>query len=1063
MNTTIEGSQLTGVFGSEAVPVPGTSFGAGVKAAQSSGSVVVPFTDAALAGQPGIAGPREARDALALKPDSSVLDAVGAAITQFDTYKLITRAARPHFDGESSINQTEYLDNLSMVLDEDERSYFMKYGKGAQSAAYALEQIKAKRDALSVVGEHEIVGTLMPMLDPLWAVVPPAIKVGRATGAAGRATSALASGGFAASVAAMGEGPHSDAEIGLAFLSNTAIAAMAYTPGKGLVHADKDFPAAKLNAIVDEHINPAGKPKVRMVSPAEFKTEPQKPRAVLRSDGTWEMQPQPDKQVKVRDAVFEEVPKELQPNAVNTDAAAVVKSVESELEKRAGIGQRMMWNMHKTMSSFGPAGKKFADLMYDNNADLSVQSLESHRAIIKTELQGIMFEYEDTLRAAMAEDGHGMLKQVWPGTSRKAAAHQAKIEHELRNELFRREQAEREGGLVIDQNVPERIRTMADQWQRLHDTALDEMKRAGVEGAEQIERRMGYFSRKWSSLHMEDMIGKFKAAGLDDAAAKAKVVQLVSMSVRRGSGMDQALADIVGSAIVNRSLSKGYFEDAIFNSPAGAGQMKQIREILVSSGAPQEAIDRVLTAMRAQTDEAGKVGFLKHRIDLDYKASTRVGSETVRVTDLIDSRMTSIADQYISNTATQVAFAKKGLNKLSAVEDMRTELLHGVPSKQRKQAEQLFDDTINYWKGLPAGVRMNDTMRNAQQFTRLVSLPWGGLWQATEFATTFAEFGMLKTLKYASKQMPGFKELLGSAGKDAESARSLHNILTNHSNANLRLRPYLHRFEDGYELDAGSVAQLSMQQAGQLVPYANGMKYVHSAQANLVANLIIDRLQMAASGNAKAAAALQKYGLESQVMNKLKIAMDKHGLNVDSWDDALWDQVRPAFGKMMDESVLHARLGDMPAFAMFDPVGKFIFTYRSFVLTAHNKVLGGGLERNGAGAVGLMLMYQLPLTMLAVQAQSGIKGTGTLSDKDMITHAIGQMGGLGLLTEPFKWATGQSNAVGSPALMAVDRGIKTGQAAIHGEGAKFTSSAMTLLPVAASAPWFRALSERTKE
>lgn len=1055
-----ESTQITGLFGSEAVPVPGLSGRITTSTTPAEPAKSVPFTDAALAGQPGIAEARAQREALALRPESGMLEAVGAAITQFDTYKLLTRAARPSFQGETLYNMTEFADHLDIVLDEDERKYLMEVGKGDKSAPYAVEQIKSKRAAYEVLGDHEVLAATVPLLDPVWAVIPPTIKIGKLAGRAGRVTSAVASGAVSASVTALGEGPKSDAEIATAFLLNAGVAATLYKPGKGLVKSDPDFPSAEMDAVLAETINPPTKPKMRMVSPAVFTETPVKPRAVMKPDGTWEMVEQPSIKTKVKDAVWEEVPKELQPHAVNTDAAAVVYAVDKELSRSASFGNKLMWNIHKTMSSYGPIGKMLADLMYDNNADLSMQSLESHRAIVRSELQAFQAKYEDGLRAAMAEDGHGMWEQMW--SPRKSAQVQSKIESDVRNEMFRREQAERTGGLVIDPNVPERIRKMADNLQELHDHALEQLKKSGVEGAEAIEKRMGYFSRKWSSKHTEDVLDKLMGTGLSREQALKKVQGLVSASLRRGNNWEKRLSDQIGAAIVDRALRKGYFEDAVFNAPAGEGTMKQLRDIMKEAGMPHNDIERALDVMRVQSDDAGKASFMKHRVDLDYKVAMRVGNDTVRVTDLIDNRLTGIVDQYISGTATQVAFAKKGFGKLSAIEELRAELMHGTPHKDRDAAKQLFDDTINHWKGLPAGVRMNETMRNVQMFTRLVALPWSGLWQATEFATAAAEFGLLKTLKYAAKEFPGFSKVMSAASNQAD-ARSLKNILTNHSTANLRLRPYLHRFEDGFEMDAMSGAQLSMQQAGMLVPYANGMKFIHSAQANLVSNLIIDRLEKAAAGDAKALAAMQKYGLDAQVMNKLKTAMSKHGYAVDSWDDALWESVRPAFGKMMDESVLHARLGDLPAFAVFDPTGKFIFSYRSFVLAAHNKILAGNMARSGAGAVGLTLLYQMPLTMLAVQAQSGIKGQGALDTKDMIAQSIGQMGGLGLLTEPVKWATGQSNAVGAPSFMALDRGIKTGQAALNGDAAKFGSSAMTLFPVAASAPWFRAISERLKD
>ena len=241
------------------------------------------------------------------------------------------------------------------------------------------------------------------------------------------------------------------------------------------------------------------------------------------------------------------------------------------------------------------------------------------------------------------------------------------------------------------------------------------------------------------------------------------------------------------------------------------------------------------------------------------------------------------------------------------------------------------------------------------------------------------------------------------------------------------------------------------------------MKFVHHHQARVVGNLILDRVEMAAKGNTKAREALEKYGLGLHVMDKLAAEIKAKGFDVDQWDDAVWAEVRPAFAKMMDAAVLKGRLGDIPAFAAFDPVGKFIFTYRTFVLAAHNKVLAGGLERNGAAAVGLVLMYQMPLALAAVQAQSVIRGEGTLDSDDLVKKAIGQMGGLGLFSEPLKWATGESNAVGAPGLIPIDRGVKLFQSGINLDAGQGASTALTMLPVISAIPFIRGMAQQIKE
>lgn len=1526
---------ITGPFGS-AVPTdrqvaPDAGSNAGSTPLQDGARV--PLTDVTVAGQPGFAESRAAREARANRPESSILEGIGAAMTTWDTARLIKRVARPTFDNDPKIDQFQWLEHTPEQLDADEREFFADVAVGQKSAEYAMGVIRDRRMAMQAIGDHPVVGLATQFLDPLWIAVPPAVKAGSLTPKVGRAVSAAVAGSTGAAVTALGEGPVSDQEIALSLVVNAAAGAAFYTPGKGLTRADADFPTAatdtaltaaqdaaaasvrmryrliegeadvgravypmerrdaqvdqersdsetlpalenakpmynygdkpftlqfdnpmdkaayilagkgksaahqeildwamrvggtterdlikrgeeiradlklraaesgpgnlvvdstrisalnrrgvtpeslpgkhtmrkfitavaegehpvlakaaktlldladpkvwdmpvrlsgnarayvshggyavlrkdsspfvtvheavhvatirpiqqfldgkahtlgpqtrkgveglnrlferlrtewetetgrkvgkdspdhteyafrdlheftaqaasseqfqkwlaskpgeaikasawrefllhvaeilgikakgnKLNEVLDElhtlltardtHFTDAKGNKVsyspkmpfmhdfsnvfteeainnaKRYARSEGAPESTKGRLVMMNiddflklayprEKTYRAQGLSDEQIKalgeekrvpIRAAInkagldevpfltldgnkvvghegrhradvlkenfFDEIPvvlkgnvpppgsrllsetgdataelpptvvkdayvppamqpEELRPGTVNHDTEAVANAAATQLSRdsaRRGLGKKLMWNMHKTMENFGAAGKKVANLLYDNNGDLSVTSVEAHREAILSELRSTQYEFEDLLRKAMAAEGYGTLKMLNPFTSREAYAKQASIEKQVMQEMLRREQAGRMGGTASADAVPPHIKEMADKLDELHRKALDEMKRAGVEGADAIAEKSGYINRRWSSPGVEDILRRLENAGLDTATANKKVRELVSLSLSRANGMEKKLADQIGSAIIDRALRKGYFEDSLFNPAAGEGQIKELRDLLSASGMNSADVERALGVLRGGSDEAGKAGFMKHRLDLDYDVTVRAGNVSLRVGDLLDSRVTSIVDQYTQRVATNSAFARKGLGKRSDVEALREELLKDTPANQREAARDLFDNTIAYYRGEPSGAKVNENFRLYQAYGRSIALAWSGLWQLTEYATAMGEYGLLKTLKYSMQELPGFRNMVNP---DAESARALNNVLANHSVSSLRLRPYLARYEDGYEMGTGSGMMLAGQTVGQVVPMANAMKYVHHHQAKVVGNLILDRLEQAAKGNTKAREALAQYGLEAPVMDKLAAEIAAKGFDVDKWDDALWDTVRPAFAKMMDASVLRGRLGDIPAFAAFDPVGKFIFSYRSFVLMAHNKVMAGTLERNGAGAVGLILMYQFPLALAAVQAQEMVKSQSTLTEKDMVTKALGQMGGLGLFSEPLKWATGESNAFGAPGLIPLDRGVKLFQSATNLDPQAGASTALTMLPVISAVPFMRSLSEHIKE
>lgn len=966
---------------------------------------------------------------------AGILASVGASMNLWVAKGIYDKVTAPEFTAEEGYQPGLAIKNVPFKLTEDEFNW-LKNTRSTDEFKYRQDYIEQRRQMQQAAGDHAAFSMLTGMLDPAFLVTTPLVAGTARVMRAGRLASGAASAGAAVGTELMAEGPTDEKSLVMNALVNFAAGSFLYKSGKGMVRRDPDFPDEALREVADDFGN------VTLVQRAE---------RVVDDFGN---------EVQVSQNVRGEVPMPLRPDTL-LDPAAVVATVDQQLNK-AGWGERLQWNMRKTMTNFGPAGKKVADLLFDNNSDLSMNSVESHRASVRSDLTAHQMVYEDSLRAAMASEGNGLWQRII--NPKRASAAQAAIEREVQLELFRREQLTRQGRPLSFDGVKPHIKQMADSLDQLHAKALQELKAAGVEGAEDLVQKAGWHHRKWSSQKIDEITQKFVAAGKTQEQAHREVVKLVGLSLRRANGWDAQLAYDVGAAIVNRSIRKGYFEDSLFNMPAGEGMLKQFRDLLHAEGVTGQRLERILDVMRQQSDDAGKAGFMKHRVDLDYRASTFINGERISVMDLLDNRLTTIVDQYLDGVSTQVAFARKGLRKSSDIEALRNELSHSIADPHaRAKAVQLFDNTINHMKGLPSGQEVNENMRLMGSYGRMIALANSGLWQATEYATMMKEYGVLKTLKYAMAEMPGFKSLMETAATDKRVSQNLKDILTRHSDQNLRLRPYMHRFEDGFDMGTNDAMHLSAQQAGQLVPYVNVMKYIHSHQARVSANLILSRLEQASQGNAKAVSALQKYGIDPRVMDKMKAAFAEHGADVDKWDDQLWRNVRPAFGKMMDESVLHQRLGDMPAFATFDSVGKFVFTYRSFVLTAHNKVLAGGLARDGSGAVALMMAYQFPLAAMAVQAQSILNGKGPLSEKDMAAKAFGQMGSFGAFSEIIGVVTGQKNQFGAPGLIPVDRAIAVAGKATKGDFGDAAGAAAQMVPILGVAQPLRSLINLNKE
>jgi hypothetical protein len=264
----------------------------------------------------------------------------------------------------------------------------------------------------------------------------------------------------------------------------------------------------------------------------------------------------------------------------------------------------------------------------------------------------------------------------------------------------------------------------------------------------------------------------------------------------------------------------------------------------------------------------------------------------------------------------------------------------------------------------------------------------------------------------------------------------------------------LQRFEDNFEMSIGDNVQATLQQGRQLVPFVNGMAYVHHFAAKTTAGLIVDTLQRAAKGDLKAAATLSRYGLDLTLHPSVAQDIAQHGFSTTKWSDETMSAVLGPAVKMMDESVLRTRMGELPHFAVASTLGKFLFTFRSFILGAHNKLMGNTLVQDGWAGLGLLVLHQMPAAMLTAKAQSLLQGK-ELEDEALVQKALSQVGAFGMFSELVGIATGQRNEVGVPGMIGLDRVVGLGGSILQGDvGAK---KFLDATPVIAVSPIVKAL------
>ena len=274
---------------------------------------------------------------------------------------------------------------------------------------------------------------------------------------------------------------------------------------------------------------------------------------------------------------------------------------------------------------------------------------------------------------------------------------------------------------------------------------------------------------------------------------------------------------------------------------------------------------------------------------------------------------------------------------------------------------------------------------------------------------------------------------------DPSNAKHLGAILYHNSWNNLRWRPFIEKLDDGHAVSNNTVLG-GLVNASQYIYVMNGMRYVMRKQATASVNSMIHALEEASKGNVKSRQFFSRYGIDDEIMANVKQQFDQHGWYVDKWDEGVFESIRAPLMTIVDEDVLRARTGEVPEVAQFSSVGRAMFTFRSFIMTSHNKILASNLANDGVKGMAVIFAYQSMLSAMMVQLANVAAGRGVIEDNsEWATRAVAMMGGAGLLSEA--WSALRSRTeFGNPFVGSTQ--LLYDVAGLSGEG-EFSKAAQT--------------------
>jgi hypothetical protein len=291
---------------------------------------------------------------------------------------------------------------------------------------------------------------------------------------------------------------------------------------------------------------------------------------------------------------------------------------------------------------------------------------------------------------------------------------------------------------------------------KVYKALIDEARKAGVKGAEDVADNALYVNRIWDHKGIRNAELVHGEDAVHDLLARAIKVPGLTGDVGKAKSF-------------LRTVRKLEFSPVMQNIHLYAQDMASLRKTLAAEGKLDDAdvnniVDMMFESTANTGGDAGQAKNLKFRFDLDETMSVKTPEGPLRISDLFENDSRVLVDLYTNSMAGHIGLAKKGIkSQAEFMERVRkaTDELDANPAFDKGRAKrdlQLLQDIYSNITGKPMSTqdfspsaRLAATMRG---YSRSLMLGQLGLTAAFEMFQAAGYMGV----KTALRQMPSFRQ-----------------------------------------------------------------------------------------------------------------------------------------------------------------------------------------------------------------------------------------------------------------------------------------------------------------
>jgi hypothetical protein len=510
--------------------------------------------------------------------------------------------------------------------------------------------------------------------------------------------------------------------------------------------------------------------------------------------------------------------------------------------------------------------------------------------------------------------------------------------------------------------------------QNLFKTMLDDLRKDGVQGAADILDNPNYFPRHWSIMRLQDVQDKLGKGG------ESKIINFLKNSLVKGS---PNLSDVDGLKLAGHILrmirtakfTDGFSVDRVLNTT----DETQLRNLITDYTNLEEAEISSLVKVLLKPQPPQVPARLRRRASFDETHEEIIDNITIKFSDLLDNNTEGIVGAYINQMSGHVAFARTGIKSKEDYLKILDQIKKGYElpdvvkkyttkaGSMRKKIELETLETI--YKniiGIPTEkdvTGLGSTIaRNLRKYNYANVFNQVGFAQIPELGNIIGTAGVRTFIKY----IPEFKNIVTRAKDGKLSNEFLDEIetLVGGTGSNRLIDSVINRTDDfaGMTTKVGKIEK-TLDVATRITSDFSGFHAVDTLSRRLAAITSFDKLARHATGKLKLKPRdIKRYkniGFSEEELQDVFRNIKKNSsfveggltgrkirrLNVDKWDDQdLVNKMSLYMNRHLRRVIQENNYGEMLVMGQDGALGKTIFQFKNFVMTAYSKQLLHGLH-----------------------------------------------------------------------------------------------------------------------